>query len=115
MRILTRTTDPLLCELTKAEALQRGQDLARSVEDIQAEEGAQETHKRAMKSKLSALEARRDQLALIVSRGQEVRDIEVELQADDDTGKVRRIRMDTGEVLLERPMTDAERQVPMPL
>lgn len=115
VRILKRHATILSCKLTDEEFRDRASNLAATLEDIKAEDSRHEMLKREMKSALSALEARRDVLALTVSRRSEMREVEVEDQANDKTGMVDRIRMDTGEIVLTRVMNDQERQIPMPV
>lgn len=68
-----------------------------------------------MKSTLAALEAERDRLSNVVSRGEERRSVEVEERADHEQDVYTRVRLDSGEVLERRPLRDDERQVPLPL
>ena len=114
-RTLKRTVQTLPCKLTTDEQLERGRQLAGVLEDMHSEDSAQEEQKRAMKSRVAALEAERDRLQLVVSRGQEPRDVETEDVADYKSGRVYRIRMDTRQIVFERALTDEERQEPMPL
>jgi hypothetical protein len=111
--ILSRKTVPLSTALTNEEQRDRGRQLARTIEDHRTEESRQEGMKREMKFVLAGLEAERDRLSAIVSRGEELRDVEVEERADYSIAEYVRQRMDTGEVLERRKLRENERQVPM--
>lgn len=111
--ILARKTIPLSTKLTDPEKLERGLSLARVIEDFRTEEMKQEAMKREMKFVLAGLEAERNRLSAIVSRGEELRDVEVEERADYSIAEYVRQRMDTGEVLERRKLRENERQVPM--
>lgn len=63
-----------------------------------------------MKASLSDIAGRRTMLAGLVSSGEEMRDVDCEDCFDYMTAKVSRARLDTGEIVLERPMTSEERQ-----
>jgi hypothetical protein len=111
--VLSRKTVPLSTALTDDEQRDRGRQLARTIEDHRNEESRQEGMKREMKFVLAGLEAERDRLSAIVSRGEELRDVEVEERADYSIAEYVRQRMDTGEVLERRKLRENERQVPM--
>jgi hypothetical protein len=101
-----------MCRLNDDEFRDRASQLAATLEDLGAEESRQEMLKREMKSAPAVIEARRDQLGLVVSRCSELRPVEVEDRVNgSDT--VERIRMDTGEVIHARPLADGERQLPL--
>jgi hypothetical protein len=111
--ILSRKTVPLSTSLTDEEQRDRGRQLARTIEDHRTEESRQEGMKREMKFVLAGLEAERDRLSAIVSRGEEMRDVEVEERADYDAGEYVRQRMDTLDILERRKLRENERQVPL--
>lgn len=106
---------PLACRLTEEELLQKGQQLAEAVEDIQSEERRQTDIKASMKARLTALEARRDEVSVAIRRREEERDVEVDIWHDFARGIVQDIRRDTGEVIHYRPMSDDERQQGLPM
>jgi len=112
--ILSRKTVNLSTPLTDHEKMDRGRALARVIEDHHAEETKQEAMKREMKFTLAGFEAERDRLSAIVSRGEELRSVEVEERANYETDTYSRVRLDTGEVLEERRLRDDERQTVMP-
>lgn len=104
------TTETLSCVLTDDELRERGEQLAKAIEDIATEQKNQESIKAEMKSSIATLEARRDALAAQVRRKAELRQVEVEEVTDYVSGRFSRSRLDTGEVIHERPLTNDERQ-----
>jgi len=109
-----RKLDPvkksLSCKLSQEELLEAGSKLASTIQDIAAEEDKQQSIKSEMKAKLAELEAKRTQLAIRVQRKEEFRMVEVEREFDFEAGMYRETRSDTGEVILEREITEEERQ-----
>jgi hypothetical protein len=105
----------LSCKLTTEEFEERAKSLAEAHEDRKGLESNHEMLKRQMKSEAAELEAKIDVLAAVVSRKSEMRQVEVEEQADLVKLKAFRYRMDTGEVINERPLTEDERQEKIPL
>lgn len=105
----------LPCKLTEAELKEFGAKLAKGCEDIAAEESRQKDQKSEMKARLDGMESGRTQLAIIVRRQEEQRDVECEECFDYDLGKVTTSRRDTGEEIHTRAMTSAERQQPLPV
>ena len=108
--VLRSIKEWLSCPLTTDQKVEKGKALSEVLENIRSEESRADMVKASLKSALAALESKRDELCVIVSRGAEVREIEVEERADTTTLRVYRVRMDTGEVTHERPMTPEERQ-----
>lgn len=109
-RILKQSDEDLFTELTNDERLDRGNRLAETLEAIRAEESRAEMVKASLKSAMTALEAKRDELSIIVRQGKELRRVQVETRADDKALKVLRVRLDSGAVLSERDMNADERQ-----
>lgn len=96
--------------LTPDEFEQRALALASTESELRAEEERQDSVKAGLKQAVSDISRKRTMLAEIVSRREELRDIECEDTFDYAAGNVTRVRLDTGEVLLTRPMTPEERQ-----
>lgn len=105
----------LPCGLTDAERLAKGIELARANEDIGNEESRQGDLKADMKARLTALEAEVGNLATIVRRNEEYRDVDVQEIFDYAKGNVCQVRTDTGEQIHRREMTESERQEMLPL
>lgn len=110
-RSLKRHVLDLPCRLTRDEQLERGHQLAGTLDEIRTEDSRQEMLKKEMKSATASLEARRDKLAAIVRNGEEYREVPVEDVADYGKGRFMRYRQDTGEIVTERALTDEERQL----
>jgi hypothetical protein len=113
-RVIREMEMELPVKLTDAEKIAKGEALARVLSDIQAEESRADMVKQALKSIMTALEAEQDRLLVIVQRGEELRVTKVQDEADDKALLVRRVRLDTGEIMTERAMTPEEKQVPIP-
>lgn len=96
----TIDTRSLRCILTRDERLERADAMAKAQQDFEAEEETQKEIKAGPKAKLEGLDARRSELARIVASNAEYRQTDV--------------RMDTGETIGTRRMTEAERQMPLP-
>lgn len=105
----------LKCRLSDEEKIARGSELASTLGEIHDEESNQDMQKQAMKASMTALEAKRDSLRTIVSAGAEYRTVEVREYVELESNTFFRVRQDTGEVYDQRPLTEDERQVPMPL
>lgn len=111
----SRTTSEVLdCVLTEDEQRERGQQLAESVKAVSDLERDQKDVKASMKEAMEDAEAERERLALIVRDGKEPRTVPVRLDYDDQRGMVHKTRLDTGELIGTRPMTDEEKQRALP-
>ena len=97
-------------KLTDLELVEAGHNLATVVQDISTEESRQADIKASMKARLAELEGRRTQLAIIVARREEYREVTVEITHDYQRGVIQDIRTDTGEVVSTRTMSESERQ-----
>ena len=109
--IIGRTTGETSVELTEAEFAQRAGRLAQMEVEIDDEKNEQANERRKMKERMGQLEAERARLAGIVRDRREVRDVTVILEADFGLGIVLETVEDTGVVVKERAITDAERQL----
>lgn len=107
-------TRQLRCLLTRDERLERADAMAKAQQDFEAEEDTQKEIKAQLKAKLESLNAKRSELALVVSSGAEYRPTDVETIYDFRSTTVTEVRTDTGETISTRRMTEAERQMPLP-
>jgi len=113
--IRTRTITELLdCKLTQEEQLERGQQLADAITAVDTEEAAQKTAKDKMKESLAALASEVNRLVPIVHDGIEKRQVSVRIDYDDTSLMVHKTRLDTGELVASRAMTEEERQRALP-
>ena len=106
----TRTMT-LACKLTPSEFVERARDLAATTEDIASEVARGDSMKSQLKAAMAELEARRSKLSSVVARGEELRDVQVEVTTDYDKGTTYTVRKDTGEVFDERRLRADEAQV----
>ena len=102
-------TRRLRTALSQDELVERAQELASVIQRINTEVETQTTIKNQMKARMSELHGEQNRLALVVDRREDIRDVEVTILFDGS--KVQEVRKDTGEVILVRPLRDAERQV----
>lgn len=102
----------LSCKLTSAELQALGGELAQAVQDRANEESRQLSLKAEMKARVAEVEARVTRLALVLSRGEDYRNVRVGKTLLDD-GMVRETREDTGEIISTRSMREEERQLAM--
>jgi hypothetical protein len=114
-KVLDERTEPHEVKLKQDELLDRGSQLARTLTDIQSETSRAESVKIALKSAMSALEARRDELSSVVSRGCEIREVLVQAVANYRLRTVEYVRQDTGEIVRSRSMTADELQTKIEL
>ncbi len=106
----------LKCDFTDAEKADFGSELARasvakkSLEDQKKEVDAQ------LKADIVAQETIIARLAQSINTGSEFRNIECRVELDTpEPGKKRVIRLDTGEEVYIKPMTDSDRQMVLDL
>ena len=112
-KLLKTTSRSLACALTDAELRVKGDELAVTCQEITNQEANEKQIKDSLKLKMSELASRRGTLALVISRREEYRTVEVEIEyllTGDDQGQVRETRTDTGEIMIMRPPNDSERQ-----
>lgn len=100
----------LPCELTEAERLLRGSELARAQRELGKIESRKKSAVADYKAQAEAIELRIALLARVVDEGVENRPVECRLDEDRNAATMKTVRVDTGEVVLSRPMTEAERQ-----
>lgn len=96
--------------LTQSELLSRGREsgeLSLSISQIHEDLAAA---KLAAREALKMHETRKRELDRVLREGIETRAVECEIRFDFDAGLVRTVRLDTDEVVSERPVTDEERQ-----
>lgn len=108
-----KVSERLPCQLSDAERLDFADELAEATQQVDTISTTRKSQMQQINSELRQAEARRDKLSGIVGSKTEYRDITVEVKHDYDRGFVIKTRTDTGEVILERRMTDDERQVPL--
>ena len=108
-------TEQLSCHLTDEEFMVRARDLALVCQDLEGEADRQSQIKADMKAAMTKLEAEQSRLSLIVARKAEVRDVLVDVLADDMMGEAITVRQDTGEIINRRKLLASEQQLPLDL
>lgn len=98
----------LKCELTRDELLEAGAKLADAQQKIAELESALASYKAQNKSECEMAKASVENLSDKIRRKYEFRDIRCVIEKDFDRGMFTIIRMDTGETVEARPLTDDE-------
>lgn len=112
-KVLLRHVSRLLSvKLTDDELRQSGDELAATVQEIDAEEDRQKNIKDQLKTRLSELTSKQSRLALHISRKEEFREVQVAIEMHV-SGQVSETRVDTGEVLTLREAREEEKQLPL--
>ena len=109
-----RETRLLVCDLTEDEISERAKQLAVSKGEMEQHQLHAKEIKADLKKKGEQLRAQISQLARACREGKEEREIVCELLYDEDELTVDVVRVDTGQVVSSRPMTDDERQTLIP-
>jgi hypothetical protein len=89
----------LATKLEPEEFTAKARALAETHEKLALEREQQKETRADMKKRIEELEQKRNSLARVVQRGKEERLVDVEVQALDDQGIARTVRLDTGEVV----------------
>jgi len=111
MSIAIKTvTRSLPCKLTDVEVQMAGTELAGTIEAIEAEKDRQSEIKADMKSRMTALQTKVQELTYKVSHREEMREIDVQVILIPDTMLVNEVRLDTGEITKTRRAEDDELQ-----
>lgn len=107
-------TRKLYCKLSEDERNERArQAVTLKEERDELEERAKVEHN-AAKAKIKTLETQIDELATCAREGQERRDVDCLWRRDEEQLRMRLIRLDTGDEIDSRSMTDFERQLGLP-
>jgi len=112
-KLLLKNISRLLSvKLTDRELRESGDELAATVQEIDAEEDRQKNIKDQLKTRLSELTSKQSRLALRISRREEFREVQVAIEMHI-SGQVSETRLDTGEVLILREAYEEEKQLPL--
>jgi len=111
--LIHRSTElhTLPCKLTKDEKAQAAKELAEKIDQLEALEETRKATMSEFKSKKENLQAQVLALGRQVREGTKLQSVECQLQLNYSKQRVRLIRLDTNEVIEERPMTDEEKQM----
>lgn len=106
-----RTETRLLpVELTLEEVAGKGHDLAEVMESIEGAKEAKSADVTLHNRKIKALEQQGAELSAAIVKSTEDRDVMCNIEGDFASNCVRTVRTDSGEVIDERAMEEAERQ-----
>lgn len=108
MRLEKKTVD-LPVKLNHKELVERSKQLAKTYGRLKAHADHESQVKTGLKTDRLSIEGEIERLVQIVSSEQEDRPIDVEIIADFGKGIATHTRMDNGETIRERALTDAER------
>lgn len=108
MRIAERHTEPLPSQLDDKDLLNHCRSLQEIVGELTEMEAAHKLQKETMKGELAEVRTRYAEILKIVKSGSVERHVEVQTEYDVDRKRVIYRRLDTGQVLRERGMSDAE-------
>ena len=112
--ILRQTKRYLKVNLTEKEVLVCGRELAREQDQLVKIERDKAASTKAYGEAVGEVRGRIARLTYAVNNGVTDRDVECEEIAELDQRRVVTVRLDTGEQVDERMMTDAERQLSFP-
>lgn len=114
-RRLTEYVENLPVPLTDEERLARGTSLVRLRDEERNIEAEFETQKQSHKKAMGEIASMREQLEQAIREKREPRPTRVEGWAHFDQATYREIRVDTGEIISERPLLAVECQEELPL
>ena len=106
--------DYLKCLLTEKEKTELSGKIAKAISDRTSAEAKLKEVSASIKAQIAQLDAEISEKALQINNGYEYRNIECRMDKDYRLGSVTITRLDTGEVIRERPMTAEERQMELP-
>lgn len=107
-------TRDLKVALSKEEVAERADRAAQLLADRDHEESELKAHASHVKSRIATMESEMRHLSGEVRTKCTYREVECERRFLYETSVVQEVRMDTGEVLSERAMTDREKQRDLP-
>lgn len=110
-----KRTKNLSTALTQKEKGEKGELVAHLVQRIVERREARKNAGAQLKSEIDQLEAELKTVSLEISCGQVFRDVQILEKHIYRTGMYQEVRCDNGEVILERALTEKERQTELPL
>jgi len=103
-------TQRLKCLLTDAELLEKGEELARTLDEVVSLEDEKKAITEQFKSKITELESRSSVLRSPVRNKYDFRPVDCIQTMDNNEGTSKTVRLDTGDIVEERKLTYDERQ-----
>ena len=104
----------LKCQLTEKEKTELSAKIAKAISDRASAEAKLKEVSTSIKAQIAQLDAEISEKALQINNGYEYRNVECRMDKDYRLGAMTITRLDTGEVIRERPMTSEERQMELP-
>ncbi len=104
----------LECELTQGEINDRARQVSALVEDYRKVEEKKKDAVKEWTEEMKDIRAAMNRLSIEANRGTEFRLVDVTHRPSFETRKMVTIRMDTGEIVEERPLTQDELQLTFP-
>jgi hypothetical protein len=102
----------LPCDLTEEEIQHRAQQLGATIAEYDDVESAKKDAMKEFGERLGELRGRMRRFSLVIRTKSEQRIVKCLVNFNDPTVGIKRIvRLDTGEIYAERPMTDEERHL----
>lgn len=110
----TKEKRSLRCQLTQEELLAAGEKLAELLDNLRRAESERESVVKQYKAKEAELAAQIESQQLLVRNKSEIRMVDCENVLDYTAVKCIVTRMDTGEIILDRKLTEDEKQSTLP-
>jgi Trp operon repressor len=110
-----KSTEYLKCILTEEEKKDLADRMARAISEIRDAEGTLKSASTQLRADIAKHTAELDQAAEQFRNGYVMRHVDCTIQKDYRDGSWSLIRMDTGELIKERPLEAGERQKSLPL
>ncbi len=104
----------LKCQLTEKEKTELSAKIAKAISDRASAEAKLKEVSASIKAQIAQIDAEISEKALQINNGYEYRNVDCRMDKDYRLGSVTITRLDTGEVIRERPMTSEERQMQLP-
>lgn len=108
---INRYTRSLPVTLVEGELVERARESARLAEEIADKKSSLKSYTSLAKGEIEDLENRKRTLESEIRHGKVLRPVECERRFLYRVGKVQDVRLDTGDVISDRAMTDEERQL----
>lgn len=106
-----KISEYLRYDFSRQELVERAQELARTIQEIQRLEDNLASIKKNIQGQIAEYEAKRNRLTQIVSAGYEMRDVECEVRYNVPVSKIKTIvRLDSNEEVAVKPMEQYECQ-----
>lgn len=110
-----KTWENLKCPFTHEELLERAKELSMHTQNLVQEEATKKEIISEIGGRIAKHRAHMNLLSVQISNGYEMRQIECEVWLNrPERGTKTVVRLDTGEIVRESPMTAAERQMMLP-